>query len=218
MQLYLKRNLCNLTTVMNFPSSIPSLPWTGQSYKICLQRRIFYPLTHFFTSLSHLPLLTFSLNPSEQLQGSNKDLIHSELSEKAFAPHMPFNIVLNYPGVWPAHLTLSASIIGSLSPDDSQPLFYLFTKSFRSSFWNRCEKSKCCGAREKERKENAHIWQGAHSQFTHTPLSGYTVHKQAYKTTGGDRYWSSPQPKKRISKKKKSQERNIHICILELTY
>ena len=170
----------------------------------------------YFTSLSHLPFLTFSLNPSEQLQGSNKDLIHSALSEKAFAPHMPFNIVLNYPGVWPAHLTLSASIIGSLSPDDSQPLFYLFTKSFRSSFWNRCEKSKCCGAREKERKENAGIWQGPHSQFTHTHLSGCTVQKQAYKTTGGDRYWSSPQPKQRISKKKKSRKKYTykHIRIL----
>lgn len=72
----LHKEILSLTTVMNLPN-IHSSTLNRPVLQDFPSEMYFLPhfcifLTHFFTSLCHLPLFTFSLNPSEQLQGSTR--------------------------------------------------------------------------------------------------------------------------------------------------
>lgn len=214
MQLCLKRNLRSLTTVMNLPN-IHSFSTLNRPVLQDFPSEMYF-LPHFCIFwLTFSPACAtshFSLSLWTQVSNSRAPTRISFIQhwvKKPLHPTCPltqFWITLEF-GLLTSHY---AQVQAPVSLQMIHSHYFICSQSHLGAVFGIGVKSLNAVEQERKRGKKMLTLDRAHIASSHTPLSGCTAQKQAYKTTGGDRYWSSPQPKQRNSKGKKA-EKEIYI-------
>lgn len=209
MQLCLKRNLCS-----NEFTQHPFLLYPEQA-----------SLTRFpFRDVFSIPWLTFSpacptshfsLSLWTQVSNSRAPTRISFIQHWVKKPLQPtclltqFWITLEFGLLISHYLQMQAQV--SLQMIHSH--YFICSQSHLGAVFGIGVKSLNAVEQERKRGKKMLALDRVRIPSSHRPLSGCTVQKQAYKTTGGDRHWSSPQPKQSISKGKKVKK-EIYIQAL----